>query len=273
MSRAILSYHPVCQIAIMAISLPWPRIALMSIGFGLLFTISMYRSYMQHSIESQPNSNQLLNEFEKIDTSFSSQCQNCSKASHNGENMAAPNPAERKLWVSMALCLSKNTKVHGKSKYPYALSAPLAILLWYHFVPGIRIIIYLVYHNSEKDDEHAKAQRKLYEDQLRQTNVEIRWAMSEDMDCVTKSQIIRMWAFQDHMIEDNDVVITADVDLYVMTPKILDPIYEHPDLKVWLFQYDYTAANNIKFGETFKQNLISATAEGWFGKSFQKLLS
>ena len=256
----------------MAISLPWSRIALMSLGFALLFSISAYRSYIQHNLGSQPSSNQVLNEVVKIDTSFSSRCKNCSKTSQKDSNVVVPNPAERKLWVSMALCLSKNTKVHGKSKYPYALSAPLAILLWYHFVPGIRVIMYLVYHNSEKDDEHAKAQRKLYEDQLRQTNVEIRWAMSDDMDCVTKSQIIRMWAFQDHMIDDNDVVITADVDLYVMTPKILDPIHEHPDVKVWLFQYDYTAANSIKFGETFKQNLISATAKGWFRKSFQKLL-
>ena len=137
---------------------------------------------------------------------------------------------KRQIWISMALCFSKNSEMYRKKNYPYAQVTPLAILLWYHFFPDIRILLYLVYDKYE-----LKERRKLYEEQLKQTNVEIRWVEEGDLDCVTKSQLIRMWAFQEPMIDRNDIIVTVDVNLFVVSPKILDPIYKYPDKKVWVF--------------------------------------
>ena len=166
---------------------------------------------------------------------------------------------KRKIWISMGLCFSKNTEMYGKRDYPYAQVTPLAIILWYHFFPDINIILYLVYDKRENEDR-----RKLYEEQLRQTKVEIRWVKSEDMNCVTKSQLIRMWAFQEPIIRDEDIIITVDVNLFVATPNILDPIYENPDLKIWNFQWHRAAFVNTTIGETFNQNLISAESKGGY---------
>ena len=255
----------------MAMTSSCSRIAITIVGFGLLYSISLYKSYLQPDIKSARSSNQLSGNIDEIGTLFSFQSDSFSNISQTNvvnDNMEPPESVttKRQVWVSMGLCFSKNLDALGKSKYPYALSAPLAMILWYHFIPSIRVIIYIVYDDSEHDDQLEINKRKRYEDQLKQINVEVRWVMSQGMSCVTKSQIIRMWAFQDPMINDNDVVVTADVDLYVLTPKILDPIDKHPELKVWLFQYDYTAFypsdTEHPLGKTFNQNLISATSKG-----------
>ena len=82
---------------------------------------------------------------------------------------SSKNLRKRRIWISMALCFSKNSEMYRKKNYPYAQVTPLAILLWYHFFPDIRILLYLVYDKYE-----LLERRKLYEEQLRQTNVEIR---------------------------------------------------------------------------------------------------
>merc|ERR550539_1120043 len=133
----------------------------------------------------------------------------------------------------MGLCFSKNTEMYGKEKYPYAEVTPLALILWYHFFPDIRVILYLIYDAGEIEDR-----RKLYEEQLKQTNVEIRWVKSGDMSCVTKSQIIRMWAF-------------------------LEPIHENPNVKIWVFQWHNAAFIDTGIGETFNQNLMAAESRVW----------
>merc|ERR550539_510273 len=158
----------------------------------------------------------------------------------------------------MGLCFSKNTEMYGKEKYPYAEVTPLALILWYHFFPDIRVILYLIYDAGEIEDR-----RKLYEEQLKQTNVEIRWVKAGDMSCVTKSQVIRMWAFQEPLINDNDIIITVDVNLFVVTNKVLDPIYQNPSLKLWVFQWHNTAFGENGIGDTFNQNLISAESKVW----------
>ena len=196
-------------------------------------------------------------------------CENCTgNAYKNHSNISDTNvlPQKRRIWVSMGLCFSKNTEMYGKKFYPYALVTPLAILLWYYFFPDIKVIIYLIYDKNEFEDR-----RKLYEEQLRQTNVEIRWVRDDDMNCVTKSQVIRMWAFQDPMIRDEDIIVTADVNLFVATPKILDPIYNNPGLKVWVYQWDRAAFVKTGIGETFNQNLISAEAKGSYATKSNKI--
>jgi len=251
--------------------------------FAILSGLSIYCLYLEETVNAIFTL-QKVKEIEKSDTKWlfansqymkhgghlryntsqnQSQCINCTSNDHTHNNLGSINhtksqPRKRRIWVSMGLCFSKNTEMYGKKYYPYALVTPLAILLWYHFFPEIRLLIYLIYDKHELEDR-----RRLYEEQLKQTNVEIRWVREDDMNCVTKSQVIRMWAFQDPMVRDDDIIVTVDVNLFVVTPKILDPIHENPDLKVWVYQWDRAAFVESGIGETFNQNLICAEAKVW----------
>lgn len=60
------------------------------------------------------------------------------------------------------------------------------------------------------------------------------------IDCVLMSQLIRLFAFRHPKVRDGDVVTTMDVNAFVMTPSILDPLREFPHLRVWVFQYHET---------------------------------
>ena len=240
-------------------------------GFVFLFTIYTYRSHLQDEKYSfitqrqQPEAHQLRIELEaEPNVKSSIQCEDCTKQFNDGikietekEDRINSMAKKREIWISMGLCFSKNTEMYGKEKYPYAEVTPLAVILWYHFFLDIRVILYLIYDAGEIEDR-----RKLYEEQLKQTNVEIRWVKSGDMSCVTKSQLIRMWAFQEPMINDEDIIITVDVNLFVVGPQILKPIHEYPNVKIWVFQWHNTAFIETGIGETFKQSLIAAKSRG-----------
>ena len=71
-----------------------------------------------------------------------------------------------------------------------------------------------------------------------------------------------MWAFQDPMIQDDDVIVTADVNLFVMTPKILNPIHQNPNMKLWVLEWYNAAYVESGVGKVFNQNLMAAEAKG-----------
>ena len=50
-----------------------------------------------------------------------------------------------RVWVSMGLCYSHNTPLHGKAQYPYKEVTPLALTLWKHFFPEVSTIIQVKY--------------------------------------------------------------------------------------------------------------------------------
>ena len=177
-----------------------------------------------------------------------------------------------KIWISMGLCFSKNTDMYGKANYPYTEVTPLAIILWYHFVPNIQAILYLIYEENESEDW-----KNLYETNLlkmTKNKVELRWVKENGMSCVTKSQLIRMWAFQEPIIEDGDVIVTVDVNLFVVTSTILHPILrQNPDKYIWVFQWQNTAYVSSGIGATFNQNLIAAKSKGQKNNKFWNILS
>ena len=215
----------------------------------------------QRSIEKF-NAKEYKEELSEIESVDGKLCENCvynepeHKFENNKQNISSIT-SKRQIWISMALCFSKNTHMYRKTNYPYAQVTPLAILLWNYFFPEIRIILYLIY-----DQYELKETRKLYEETLKQTNVEVRWVKEGDLDCVTTSQLIRMWAFQESMINDTDIIITVDVNLFVVSQKILDPIYKYPNKKVWVFGWHDTSYIETGVGETFTQSLMSAESKG-----------
>ena len=165
------------------------------------------------------------------------------------------------IWISMGLCFGKNTHKYGKKKYPYTKVAPLAILLWNYFVPSANIIIYIIY-----DPDSNKEHRDIYDLELRKivdnTVVRVRWIESKEMSCPLKSQLFRLWAFQEDVVKDNDIIITVDANLFVMTSDILNPIFHNPNMKIWIFQYDRAENKEEGYGNTFNQNLIAARPKG-----------
>ena len=60
-----------------------------------------------------------------------------------------PPPAAKKLWISMSLCYSENTRLFMKSKYPYAEVTPLAVILWRRFAPDAGVLVRIVYTGKE----------------------------------------------------------------------------------------------------------------------------
>ena len=265
------------------IAMGCPRSVLVLTCFGILSSISIYWSFLQTAISDFKNVQMedgyklsylkrpiplkyYLNTEKPLPlnkaTIKSSHCAECnstikSEADNNETKVSIIVPHKRQIWISMGLCFSGNTEMYDKRYYPYTQVTPLAIILWYHFFPQIRVILYLIYNKYEIDDR-----RKLYEESLKQTNVEIRWVRDDGMNCVTKSQLARMWAFQESLIASDDIIVTVDVNLFVATTKILDPIHEHPNLKLWVFQWHRSAFVETGIGETFNQNLIAAESKG-----------
>ena len=83
------------------------------------------------------------------------------------------------------------------------------------------------------------------------------------MDCVTRSQTERMWAFDDPGVRDTDLVVTIDANAFVYNASSLNPVYNNPEKLIWVFQYQDTAAIPTGIGETFNQNFIVAYADVW----------
>ena len=49
------------------------------------------------------------------------------------------------IWISMGLCFDETAKILGKQHYPYTEVTPLAIKLWKHFRPDVKIYIKVIY--------------------------------------------------------------------------------------------------------------------------------
>ncbi len=76
------------------------------------------------------------------------------------------------------------------------------------------------------------------------------------MGCVQKTQIIRVLAYLYDFVGNDDVIVTSDVDAFVMTSDLYKPLQRHwHDKKVWLFRY----ANSLDSGLTFPMSFIGKT--------------
>jgi hypothetical protein len=84
-----------------------------------------------------------------------------------------------------------------------------------------------------------------------------------DFSCVLKSQLIRLLAFTLPFIRDEDVIMTSDVDAFIMTKDILDPLEMYP-VQIWLYQYIHT----LKLVCTSMIQLLSHTVADVTGPSF-----
>lgn len=154
-----------------------------------------------------------------------------------------------KVWVSMGLCFSETTEKYGKKNYPYAPVTLLSVMLWNFVFPeanDCEVILFLVHKESNKT-----AEMEAYEKKLQDIQVTYKWVHADGMDCVLKAQLIRMFAFGHPLVQPTDIVMTVDVNMFLMTNKIFDPIYGRPDVLAWIYQYDRSAVRTSDEGESF----------------------
>ncbi len=157
------------------------------------------------------------------------------------------------IWITMGLCWSANTKYHGKEQFPYKHAAPLSSRLWMRLT-GAKVILQIVYSEDEPPDDLIE-----YKEGLEADGVIVRLVPNGDLPCVLKSQLIRLLAFEMPFVGDNDVVVTADVDAFVMTADIVKPIVKLRHRFMWIYRYELTVAN----GYTFMMPFIGARAKTW----------
>ena len=116
-----------------------------------------------------------------------------------------------------------------------------------------------IVHEKERIDPMMEE----YGAMLERTGATVDWVQAGKMDCVTASQLVRLFAIEVEQVQPEDIVVTVDVNLFPMTSHLLDPILQHPEMVAWVAQYEDTASISTGRGETFNQNLIGLRARDW----------
>jgi len=158
---------------------------------------------------------------------------------------------ERKVWVTMGLCWGENTQYHGKQDFPYFEAAQRSIPLWHSLTPA-RVIMQIVYNKN------INTQLIEYRKKLEGLGAVVLLKQSQDLPCVLTAQLIRLLAFDLEFVSAADVIVTADVDAFVMTPDILKPL-KLKQKNIWIWRYELT--HNT--GYTFMLPFIGATSSIW----------
>ena len=75
----------------------------------------------------------------------------------------------------------------------------------------------------------------------------VRLERAGEMGCVERAQIGRMFAYEAaEVIGAEDVVMAADVDAFVMSPKITLPLRRR-ERQIWLYRYELSFYNGYTF--------------------------
>ncbi len=198
-----------------------------------------YLSPKRHYVSTQSDEDDLLIDnsnvaFEAYQSELRAGRKEKQKLSREGDEIG-------KIWVSMSVCFSENTQLYEKKNYPYAAVTPLAVLLWKHFSPEnfpLGLLVQVVY---VKEKTFANVLEG-YAATLRQAGAVVRLVAAEEgVDCPLQSQLVRLFAFNDPEVNDGDVVVTMDVNAFVVAEKVFSPILENPGLLAWVYQYHDTA--------------------------------
>jgi len=156
------------------------------------------------------------------------------------------------VWISMGLCWDKNAKIYGKQAFPYKHAAKRSISLW-HELTDARVILQIV-HTSNITKELIE-----YRHELAQLGATVFFNQTEEnMSCVLTSQVIRMLAYSLAVVEDEDIVVTADVDAFISSHLILKPLTVR-NKDIWIWQYELSAI----WGWDFALSFIGAKSWVW----------
>jgi len=158
---------------------------------------------------------------------------------------------EPKVWVTMGLSWGENAHVHGKDNFPYSEAALRSIQLW-HKLTKAKVVMQLVHNETVPSKPLLE-----YKARLESLGARVSLYQAVELSCVLTSQLVRLLAFQKDFIEDEDVIITADVDAFIMTTEILRPLKKKVSVWIWRYELSY------QMGYTFMMPFIGARSKTW----------
>ena len=124
--------------------------------------------------------------------------------------------------------------------------------IWHHLTQA-RVVLTIVYTGVTVPRDLEEFRQK-----MEGFGADVALVRAEELSCVTTSQLVRILAQVHHpIIRDEDIVITADVDAFIMTPGILKPLKKK--VKVWIWRYELSYANSF----TFMMPFIGARSNTW----------
>eukprot|EP00567_Pseudictyota_dubia_P002595 CAMPEP_0197467564 /NCGR_PEP_ID=MMETSP1175-20131217/65634_1 /TAXON_ID=1003142 /ORGANISM="Triceratium dubium, Strain CCMP147" /LENGTH=289 /DNA_ID=CAMNT_0043003641 /DNA_START=20 /DNA_END=886 /DNA_ORIENTATION=+ len=199
--------------------------------------------------------------------SFSSQKEDRAEAEQYRRNFSREAPRARvgtragvggeatsAVWVSLSLCADGNREYlrrvgldGAKADFPYEDAAITAVRLW-HEVAGARVVVSVV---TERDDGREPDVARRLRSGEAGPDVAVRVVRpNPGLNCVTESQMQRMYAHEHPDIHDDDVVVTADVDSFPTTPRVLDPL-RNASHSAWIWQYKHSEDGAVNFPMSF----------------------
>ena len=74
-----------------------------------------------------------------------------------------------------------------------------------------------------------------------------------------------MFAGDNAAVAETDIVVTVDVNLFVMSPEIIRPLLSNPDMVAWVLYWSYTnyTGPGEYFRKTFNMNLLAMRPASW----------
>ncbi|KAK6192287.1 hypothetical protein SNE40_003781 [Patella caerulea] len=159
----------------------------------------------------------------------------------------------RNTWVSLSVCWSKNTEFLHKQHFPYKLATKLNTRLW-HMKTFVSTVVFVIYDVKDKFNVEL---RRYVLDLQHIGNKVILVPTLPNMSCSLQSQLQRLFAFKQDFIRSTDLVVTSDVDAFVMDFNIFKPLEEN--YRVWIFQYK----RFVQSGGTMPMTFIAMTADDW----------
>ena len=74
-----------------------------------------------------------------------------------------------------------------------------------------------------------------------------------------------MFAGDNAAVAETDIVVTADVNLFVMSPEIIRPLLSSPNMEAWIINWNYDNYTGPEeyFKKTFKMSLMAMKPATW----------
>ena len=193
-----------------------------------------------------------------------------------------------KIWVSMGLCWGYKTNFNGKHLFPYPLAGELSTKLWHNLFPAksVTVIFHIIFCKNVAHMYFDGYNLTKYVENLEKIGaLVVLTEINNCEECIISSQLIRMLSFNlpevrfpniyDYdnystietiicfviyrKVDDEDVILTADVDAFPMKKALMYPIWNFPFFKVWIYQYKHS----LNFDATFPMSFIAMRSKTW----------
>ena len=116
----------------------------------------------------------------------------------------------------------------GRGKKEYHEAAALAAKLWINQTNGgVKVVITVIHVEEEIPKELHE-----YAVAVQNDNVMVIFEASGDMECSQKAQLARMYLFEKDFVKEDDLIMTADADAFVIGDRLISILEEPHD--VWI---------------------------------------